>query len=112
MGGPSRRVTRAEGSWFVALRVERGGRLDVLASNPPYVARDDGLPSEVADWEPDAALYADDQGTADVRILIEGAPGWLAPGGALVLEMAPVQTGVCLSDTSDAADEPLRCPLV
>ncbi len=94
LGRPAQRVTLAEGSWFDALPVDLWGRLDVIASNPPYVARDDGLPSEVADWEPDAALYADDQGTADVRVLIEEAPGWLAPGGALVLEMAPDQIGV------------------
>lgn len=93
LGRPAQRVTLAEGSWFDALPADLWGRLDVVVSNPPYVASDDGLPAEVADWEPDAALYADDRGTADVRVLIEGALDWLAPGGALVLEMAPDHTG-------------------
>ncbi len=94
LGRPAQRVTLTEGSWFDALPVDLRGRLDVVASNPPYVAADEQLPTEVADWEPGAALYADDRGTADVRVLIEGTLDWLAPGGALVLEMAPDQTAL------------------
>ncbi len=93
LGRPAQRVTLAEGSWFDALPGDLRGRLEVIVSNPPYVAADDDLPAEVADWEPDAALYAVDRGTADLRVLIEGASDWLVPGGALVLEMSPDQTG-------------------
>ena len=93
LGRPAKRVTLAEGSWFDALPGDLRGRLEVIVSNPPYVAADDDLPAEVADWEPDAALYAVDRGTADLRVLIEGASDWLVPGGALVLEMSPDQTG-------------------
>ena len=35
---------------------------------------------------------ADGSGLADLEVLIDGASAWLAPGGALVLEMAPDQT--------------------
>ena len=50
------------------------------------------MPVEVLDWEPGGALFSDDRGMADLRVLVDGARDWLAPGGALVLEMAPDQT--------------------
>ncbi len=98
LGRPAQRVVVSEGSWFDGLPAELAGRLDVVVSNPPYVAPDDPLPVEVVDWEPDMALFSPDDdalgaGTSALRTLVDGAPGWLAPGGALVLEMAPDQTG-------------------
>ena len=92
LGRPARRVTMAEGPWFDALPPAMVRAFDVVVSNPPYVARDDDLPAEVAGWEPSVALLADDSGLADLEVLVDGAGAWLAPGGALVLEMAPDQT--------------------
>lgn len=97
LGRPGHRVVVTEGSWFDGLPDDLAGRLDVVVSNPPYVAPDDPLPAEVVDWEPDVALFAAGDealgaGTSALRTLLDGAPDWLAPGGALVLEMAPDQT--------------------
>ena len=92
LGRPARRVTMAEGPWFDALPPAMVRAFDVVVSNPPYVARDDDLPAEVAGWEPSVALLADGSGLADLEVLVDGAGAWLAPGGALVLEMAPDQT--------------------
>ena len=92
LGSPAQRVTVAEGPWFDALPVDLRGRFEVIASNPPYIAADEDLPVEVLDWEPSRALFSDDRGMADLRVLVNGAWDWLAPGGALVLEMAPDQT--------------------
>ena len=92
IGGAATRVTIAEGSWFEALPPELAGSVDVVVSNPPYVAEHDPLPSVVADWEPTEALIAADDGCAHLDHLIAGAAEWLRPGGALVLEMAPAQT--------------------
>jgi release factor glutamine methyltransferase len=92
IGRAATRVTVAEGSWFAALPATLRGALDLVVSNPPYVAADDDLPTEVADWEPTSALIAADDGRADLDHLIAAATGWLSPGGALVLEMAPHQT--------------------
>ncbi|MGF1596440.1 MAG: peptide chain release factor N(5)-glutamine methyltransferase [Acidimicrobiales bacterium] len=83
----------AEGWWFDALPAGLAGGLAVVVANPPYVADDDVLPPVVADWEPPEALFAGPAGTEHVDHLVETAPGWLAPRGALVLEMAPDQTG-------------------
>ena len=92
MGRPAGRVTILEGSWFDALPSEMTGAFDVIVSNPPYVDVADELPAEVIGWEPSEALFAPDSGCADLESLVDGAMRWLAPGGVLVLEMAPGQT--------------------
>jgi release factor glutamine methyltransferase len=91
LGGPSRRITLAEGSWFDALPSDLRGRVDLLVSNPPYVAADDDLPAEVADWEPPAALVPGPTGLEALLPIVAGAPGWLRRPGALVVELAPDQ---------------------
>ena len=92
IGRCATRVTLHKGSWFDALPTEIKGCVDVLVSNPPYVSRDDELPDDVRRWEPSVALFADDKGRSDLRFIVEHATAWLAPGGVLVLEMAPHQT--------------------
>ncbi len=63
---------------------------DLLVSNPPYVMRSETgtLAPEVLEHEPALALFAP-EGDADfwARTLLERARGWLAPGGALVVEL-------------------------
>lgn len=80
-------VRLAEGSWFQALPEELQGRFDVVVSNPPYVATTDPLPVEVADWEPTGALRSGDDGLDDIRVIVAETSRWLAPGGALVVEI-------------------------
>ena len=67
------------------------GPLDLVVSNPPYVAPDeiDQLELEVAAWEPRAALVA--RGATDA--IAEGARDRLAPGRSLVLETADGKAG-------------------
>ena len=91
IGRPGGRVRVAEGSWFEALPGELRGALDLVVSNPPYVAAGDDLPPEVRDWEPDSALVAGDTGTEHLEHIVTEAPAWLRPGGALVVELAPHQ---------------------
>lgn len=80
-------VRLAQGDWFDALPTDLRGRVDVIASNPPYVATSDALPAAVADWEPTAALLAGPDGLDDIRRIVAEAPGWLAGDGALVVEI-------------------------
>ena len=40
------------------------------------------------------ALFSQGDGTAELRMLVNRASAWLAPGGALVLEMAPHQAAL------------------
>jgi release factor glutamine methyltransferase len=65
-------------------------RFDLIVSNPPYLAEDDPhLPA--LQHEPRSALVAADAGLADLRLLVAQAPGWLRPGGHLLLEHGHTQ---------------------
>ena len=92
IGRAATRVSLHEGSWFEALPAAVVGSLDVIVSNPPYVADDEPLPAVVGDWEPQSALRAGSAGLDALRAIVTEAPRWLAVDGVLVLEMAPDQT--------------------
>ena len=106
LGRPARRVRLAEGSWFEALPAEFRGRLDVIVSNPPYIAEGGSLPAEIADHEPPEALYSGITGLEATSTILAGAPAWLAPGGAVVLELADGTAGRVreLADSGGLAD--------
>ena len=91
LGRAAVRVRLAEGSWYEALPADVRGRLDLVVSNPPYVAPGDPLPAEVADWEPTDALIPGPTGLEALLHLVGEAPSWLARPGVLVLELAPGQ---------------------
>jgi release factor glutamine methyltransferase len=91
LGRRSAVVRLAEGDWYEALPDELRGRVDVMVSNPPYVAAGDPLPAAVADWEPSAALVPGPTGLEAIEHLVALAPAWLAPGGTLVLEIGESQ---------------------
>jgi release factor glutamine methyltransferase len=90
-------VRLAQGSWFEALPSDLAGTLDLIVSNPPYVAEGDDLPAEVARWEPHAALRAGPAGTECLEHLVTEARHWLARPAALVLELAPHQAPVMVA---------------
>ena len=92
IGSPAAvRVRMARGRWFDALPVAFRGEFDVVVSNPPYIAASELLPAEVSDWEPQSALVAGPSGTEAIADIVAGAVSWLAPSGALVVEIAPHQ---------------------
>ncbi|MEQ8840546.1 MAG: peptide chain release factor N(5)-glutamine methyltransferase [Acidimicrobiales bacterium] len=92
VGRAATRVSLHEGSWYSALPPAVEGSLDLIVSNPPYVADGEELPPVVGEWEPPTALRAGATGLDDLRRLVDDAPRWLAAEGVLVLEMAPDQT--------------------
>jgi release factor glutamine methyltransferase len=94
LGMAGSRVQLAAGSWFDALEAvgtNLAGGVTMVVSNPPYVAEHEVLPAEVADHEPHGALVAGPRGTEDLEMILTGAPGWLVPGGLVVVECAPHQ---------------------
>lgn len=70
------------GSWFEPLA---GQRVDLIVSNPPYIRADDPHLAALR-HEPLEALVAGEDGLADLRALIAGAPDHLHDGGWLLLE--------------------------
>ena len=93
IGSVATRVRIVTGHWFAALPLELRGELRLVVSNPPYIAAAEHptLPPEVAAHEPYGALVSGETGLEHLEHLIAEAPGWLEPGGALVLELAPHQ---------------------
>ena len=67
------------------------GKLDLIVSNPPYIADHEQLPEIITAHEPAKALYAGPKGTEAIHALLSGASQWLAPGGSIVCEIAPHQ---------------------
>jgi len=110
LGRAGARVRLEEGSWFEALPRILLGRVDLVVSNPPYVAETevDDLPPDVAHWEPRAALVAGPTGLEQITAIVEEAPRWLTHPGALVVEIAPHQraaaTAVALAVGFDTVD--------
>jgi release factor glutamine methyltransferase len=102
LGAAGARVRLAEGSWFDALPPELAGGVDLVVTNPPYVAVGDELPAAVRDWEPTSALFAGDDGLDDIRRIVAEAPRWLAPGAALVVELAPTQADAAITLAAEA----------
>jgi release factor glutamine methyltransferase len=108
IGRPARRVTIVEGDWFDALPEELRGTIDVVVSNPPYVAESDELPPEVREWEPTSALIPGPTGLEAYERIIAAAPSWLAPGGSLVLEIGETQAAAVSSLARDAGFTEVR----
>ena len=91
IGRPGTRVRVAHGEWYDALPRDLMGTVDVIVSNPPYVAESDVLPSEVSEWEPREALIAGPTGLESIEHILRIAPEWLGPRGAIVLEIGETQ---------------------
>ncbi|WP_402466882.1 putative protein N(5)-glutamine methyltransferase [Isoptericola aurantiacus] len=70
----------------------RGG-VDLLLCHAPYVptAAIATMPPEARDHEPRVALDGGADGLDVLRRVLAGAPAWLAPGGALLFEVATAQ---------------------
>ncbi len=67
---------------------ELDGRLDLVISNPPYVATTEAhIPDpEVLDHDPGIALWAGEDGLDVIRLVEQAARRLLKPGGLLVVE--------------------------
>jgi len=83
-------IELAVGDLFAA--VPNGRRFDVIVANLPYVGDedDDLLDPGVRDNEPPHALFGGGARGLDVyRRMLEAAPAWLTPNGALYMECGP-----------------------
>ncbi|MCI5075271.1 peptide chain release factor N(5)-glutamine methyltransferase [Oricola sp.] len=72
-------------NWFEAITDE----FDLIVSNPPYIRSADiaGLAPDVRDHDPMAALDGGTDGLSAYRVLASQAPAFLAPDGALAVEI-------------------------
>lgn len=87
-----RPVTLVEGDATAPdVLAELNGAVDVVATNPPYVPDGSTVAPEVADHDPDAALWGGPDGLDVVRRLLVRAAALLRSGGWLGIEHADVQ---------------------
>lgn len=92
IGRPAAGARLCVGKWFAALPHDIAGTLDVVVSNPPYIAVGDAdVETSVNNWEPHTALFAGTDGLNDIRTIVRDAPQWLRPHGLLVVEMGYTQ---------------------
>lgn len=91
LGMAGSRVRVVAGSWFEPLPAELAGAVDLVVSNPPYIGTAEPVARSVVDWEPADALFAGPTGLAAYEAIVPEARRWLAPGGALVLELGAGQ---------------------
>lgn len=88
------KIQWVEGDLLSALRgLGMAGAVDVIASNPPYIAEADwaGLQPEVREFEPRSALFSGLKGTEFHERLLRESKEFLAPGGSLVMEIGQGQ---------------------
>jgi release factor glutamine methyltransferase len=88
------RVRAVRGRWFDALADDLAGQVRLAVSNPPYVSQAEweALDPTVRDHEPFGALVPGPTGLEAIESVLEQATRWLAPGGSLVVELAPGQS--------------------
>lgn len=90
LGRSGRNVYLGQGSWWEGLPAEL--QVDLVVSNPPYIAEGDPLvETSVSEWEPAHALYAGPDGLDAIRTIVQGASGRVHPDGAIVLEIGHSQ---------------------
>jgi release factor glutamine methyltransferase len=96
------------------------GEVDLVVSNPPYIALADraSLPPDVRDHEPGLALFGGEDGLSVIRDLVTAAARALRPGGWILVEVgagqaAPVRAVIdhsgqwdCFGVAPDLADIP------
>lgn len=77
---------------FAALTTEK---FDLIASNPPYVPREDieYLQAEVRDFEPFTSLSDGADGLSIIEKIIKESPKFLKSGGFLLMEIGFSQSG-------------------
>jgi release factor glutamine methyltransferase len=116
-GGPVLPVEFVEGNWLDPLPPRLQGAVDLVVSNPPYVARREwpDLPGEVR-CEPVAALLACDgsdgtPGLRDVEAVLTESWTWLARPGAVVIELAPQQADAAAHMARDMGYQEVRVAL-
>ncbi len=111
-GRAATRVRLLAGSWYDALPPVLRGRLQLVISNPPYVAEREvaDLDPEVARWEPRSALVPGPTGLEAIEEIVFGALAWLDEPGVLMVEAAPWQAGevVALAEAAGFARAEVR----
>jgi release factor glutamine methyltransferase len=69
--------------WFSSVR----GKFDLIVCNPPYIAKDDSRVYSGSIFEPRSALYSDDFGHADIKIILSNIRNYLDANSLALIEL-------------------------
>ncbi len=95
------RVRTFQGSWLEPIESES---FDCIVSNPPYIAPDDPNRSPETDFEPSQALFAEDEGLADVKHIMKSSMNCLREKGKIFIECGSGQDGAMKEYLSEIGD--------
>jgi release factor glutamine methyltransferase len=106
-------VDARRGDLFAPVPAELRGRLDLVTGVVPYVPTPDlpFLQRDTFTFETPLAYDGGDEGLDVLRRVLAASPGWLRPGGALLLELGGGQADALAADLAAAGftpDEVLR----
>lgn len=87
--GLTERIELRCSDWFSA--IQELERFDLIVSNPPYIAPGDTAISLELHHEPPSALYAEEGGLRDLRLILRRGQDFLSPGGVIVCEFGSNQ---------------------
>ncbi len=59
---------------------------DMIMANPPYISRAESTPRELT-FEPQDALFSDEEGLCDAKLIIQQSISMLKPAGCLLVEV-------------------------
>ena len=77
-------VTFSHSDWYDALGHQT---FDIIVANPPYIAHHDpAVEKQVITYEPHEALFSEEDGLCDLKLIIQNAPRYLNKNGALFVE--------------------------
>lgn len=77
-----------ESDWFSDIKTNKP--FDIIISNPPYVDKEELLPPSLT-YEPDIALYAEENGMSEIKKIIGSFRPYLHTDGALIMEHGSMQ---------------------
>ena len=105
-------VTVLHGDLFEPLPDHLAGRVDLIVSNPPYIAEHElgDLPADVRDHEPISALIAGPVGDEILKRIADAASEWLRPGGVVACEISEFH-GPVVAEHFSSLDGEIRIDL-
>jgi release factor glutamine methyltransferase len=81
-----KKITFLQSNWYENLPDEK---FDIIVSNPPYISREEEhlMARETLKYEPEEALFAEDDGLSNYRTIITGAKKHLSLDGSIFFEL-------------------------
>ncbi len=79
-------ISIVKSSWFESLNEDLIGSFDLIISNPPYLNYNSTVDKSVIDFEPHIALFSDEAGFYDTKLIISQAKAWMSEKSYLLLE--------------------------